>query len=167
MEGDLIISNASRGRNKDMLRRLQELSPRVVTVPITGDHESEVEALAKYGRADAYLDLSPPAAGASTHLRSAIVSLRKGGRVSLMGGLMDDISFPTREILFNDIALKGQWMYDAATVRDMIKLVESGVLDLTQVKVAGKFRLEEWEQAFDVAAQMKFDEMTVFSGWQG
>jgi hypothetical protein len=33
------------------------------------------------------------------------------------------------------------------------------------VKVAGKFRLEEWEQAFDVAAQMKFDEVTVLSGF--
>jgi threonine dehydrogenase-like Zn-dependent dehydrogenase len=82
-----------------------------------------------------------------------------------MGGLMGDVIFPTAEIALNDISLNGQWMYDSTTVRDMIKLVESGVLDLTRVKVAGKFRLEEWEQAFDVAAQMKFDEVTVLSGF--
>lgn len=75
---------------------------------MTGDHDNLVKALTKTGRPDAFLDLSPPAALTSSHLKSAIVSLRKGGRVSLMGGLMGDMSFPTGEIVFNDIELKGQ-----------------------------------------------------------
>lgn len=56
-------------------------------------------------------------------------------------------------------------MYSATAVRDMIKLVESGVLDLSKVNIAGKFDLKDWEQAFDIAANMRFDEMTVLSGW--
>ena len=161
----LTLENRTRGRNEKMLRHLEDLSPRVRTVKMTGDHDNVVKDLTKYGRPDALLDLSPPAGLSSNHLKSAIVSLRKGGRVSLMGGLLGDMKFPTGEIVFNDIELKGQWMYSPSVIRDMIKLIESGVLDLSRVTIAGKFDLEQWEQAFDVAANMRFDEMTVLSGW--
>ena len=126
--------------------------------------DSLTRSLIKHGRADAYLDLSPPAALGSTHMKSAIRALRKGGRVSLMGGLMGDITIPG-EVVFKDIELKAQWMYAPSNIRDMIKLVESGVLDLSQITVAGKFALETWEEAFDVASKMKFDELTVVSSW--
>lgn len=154
------------GRNKDMMGRLEGLSPRVRTVAMSDDHDAMVEELTKHGRADAYLDLSPPAALSSAHLKSGIVALRKGGRASLMGGLFGDKLFPTAEIVFNDITLKGQWMYGRDAVRDVIKLVESGVLDLSQIKVAGKFGLEQWEDALDTAAGMKFDEVTVMTAWK-
>jgi threonine dehydrogenase-like Zn-dependent dehydrogenase len=147
-----------------MLDRLAKLSSRVVTAPMTDDHDSLVKALTKNGLADAYLDLSPPAIS-SGHLKSAIMALRKGGRVSLMGGIMADLALPMGAIVFNDIELKGQWMYSSTVVRDMLKLVESGVLDLSKIGVAGKFGLDQWEQAFDVAASMRFDQVTVFSAW--
>jgi threonine dehydrogenase-like Zn-dependent dehydrogenase len=149
-----------------MLKYLENLSPRVRTVKLTGDHDTMVKDLMKDSRPDAMLDLSPPAGLSSNHLKSAIVSLRKGGRASLMGGLLGDMKFPTGEIVFNDIELKGQWMYSPSVIRDLIKLIESGVLDLSKVRTVGKFDLEQWEQAFDVAANMKFDEMTVLSGWR-
>lgn len=158
----MIMTKTTRGRNEEILKKLEKLSPRVITVQITGDHDSQVAALAKYGKADAYLDLSPPAAVGSTHMKTAIVSLRKGGRASLMGGTMGDMVFPTGHIVFNDIELKGQWMYQPSDISDMIKLVETGVLDLNQIKVT-HFGLEQWEEALDTAAQMKFDEMAVFS----
>ena len=153
------------GRNKNALRRLEELSPRIRTVPISGDHDAELRALTRFGPTDAFLDLSPPMATESTHLKSAIRSLRKGGRVSLMGGVSGDFTFPYRELVFRDITLKAQWMYDAAAVRDMIKLVEAGIFGLNHVKLAGKFAFEQWEQAFEVAAGQKFDEATIISGW--
>lgn len=161
----LTLFHNCRGRNEKMLPHLENVPPRVMTVSMTGDHDSLVKELTKHGRPDAYLDLSPPAALSSSHLKSAIMSLRKGGRVSLMGGLMSDMKFPTGEIVFNDIELKGQWMYSATVVRDMIKLVESGVLDLSQVHVARRYQLEQWEQAFDGAANMRFDDITVLSRW--
>ena len=153
------------GRNVDTLRRLEEMSERVRTVRTGGGGDEEVEALKKFGEADAFLDLSPPGAAESAHLKSAIRALRKGGRVSLMGGPEGDVAFPYRELVFKDVLLKAQWMYHADTARDLIKLVKSGMLRLDQVRVAGRFALEEWEMAFEVAVGMRFDEVTVMSGW--
>lgn len=149
------------GRNKETLRRLQELSPRIHTAEISGDHEAEMKELSRFGPADALLDLSPPAAAQSTMLRSGIKSLRKGGRVSLMGGIFGDMALPLFDFVFKDLAMKGQWMYGPEIVRDFIKLMESGVMSFEPVKVAGKFGLEQWKGAFDVAAGMRFDEVTV------
>lgn len=131
---------------------------------MTDDHDSLIKALTKHGLADAYLDLSP-AGISSGHLKSAIMALRKGGRVSLMGGIGADLALPMETIVFNDIELKGQWMYSARMVRDMVKLVESGVLDVSKIEVAGEFGLEQWEQAFNVAASMRFDQVAIFSAW--
>ena len=72
------------GRNKDSLSRLESMSPHIHTALISGDHDAEIKELARFGAADALLDLSPPAAAQSTFLRSGIKSLRKGGRISLM-----------------------------------------------------------------------------------
>lgn len=153
------------GRNKQALQRLKDLSPRVTTVTMSGDVEEEVRALTQFGPVDAFLDLAPATASDSTHLTSATRSLRRGGRLCLMGGRFDDVSFSYPELLLKEILIKGQWMYDASIVRDMIKLVESGVLDLTQIKVAGQFTLEQWEKALDVAAEMMFDQVTIMSAW--
>ena len=151
------------GRNEEALARLKELSPRIRTAAISGDHEAEVKELAVFGPADALLDLSPPAAAQSTMLRSGIKSLRKGGRVSLMGGVFGDMALPLFDFVFKDLTMKGQWMYGPDIVRDFIKLLESGVMSLDHVKVAGSFALAEWETAFEVAEKMRFDEVTVFT----
>lgn len=151
------------GRNQDSLRRLQELSPRIHTATISGDHEAEMKELAQFGPADALLDLSPPAAAQSTMLRSGIKSLRKGGRVSLMGGIFGDMPLPLFDFVFKDLTMKGQWMYGPEIVRDFIKLMESGIMSFEHVSGAGKFGLEEWKEALDVAAKMKFDEVTVIA----
>lgn len=153
------------GRNTQALQRLKELSPRVTTVSMSGDVEEEVKALTRLGPADAFLDLSPATATDSTHITSAIRSLRKGGRVSLSGGRMDNVSFPYQEVMAKEIMIKGQMMYESPIVRDLIKLVESGTLDLGQIKLVGRFALEQWEKALDTAAAMMFDQVTVLSGW--
>lgn len=122
--------HACRGRNEQMLDRLAGLSSRVVPVPITDDQDGLVKALTKDGPVDAYLDLSPPGIS-SGHLRSAIKALRKGGRVSLMGGIGADLPWDMGTIVFNDIELKGQWMYSSTVVRDMVKLVASTFVPIT------------------------------------
>lgn len=151
------------GRDKDYLPRLQNLSPRIHTALITGDHEAELKELAQFGPADALLDLSPPAAAQSKMLRSGISHLRKGGRSGLEGGTLGDMPLPSFDFVFKDPTMKGQWMCEPGAVRDFIKLVQSGFLSLKHVEVPGKFGLEQWEEAFDVAAGMKIDEVTVFS----
>ena len=46
-------------------------------------------------------------------------------------------------------------MYDRSDIVGLIKLVETGVLKIGQsdgVKIVGKYGLEDWKTAFDVAA---------------
>lgn len=77
------------GRSKDSLAYLKERVPhpeRVETVAITGDVMGDCKELQKYGPIDAFFDIGPPEAHASTHLKSAILALRHSARISLMAG---------------------------------------------------------------------------------
>ncbi|KAH8890931.1 alcohol dehydrogenase [Thozetella sp. PMI_491] len=152
------------GRRAEALEALKQLSDRVHAVKIMGDEAAEIAALAKFGKADAVLDLSPAAAAGSTHLRSAILSLRPGGRVALMGGLRGDITLPQHQFLMmNEITLKGKWMYSREDVQLFIKLIERNVLGLDGIKVKGKFPLDRWEEAFDTVAGAAFDEVVAIT----
>jgi D-arabinose 1-dehydrogenase-like Zn-dependent alcohol dehydrogenase len=99
------------GRNEEKLAKLVEdirsRSPgaNIGAVQITGNEDNDVSALKSYGAVDAVLDITPSEASLSTHTRSAIKALRRGGRVSLMGSTKN-ISVP--EILVNNITLKGR-----------------------------------------------------------
>ncbi|KAI9875681.1 MAG: hypothetical protein M1830_008120, partial [Pleopsidium flavum] len=100
--------------------------------------QADGEALQRFGTVDGFLDISPPTAAKSTHIKSCILALRHSGRVSLMGGL------------------RGKWMYDREAVRALIKMVEVGLLRLGEragLKVIGKFALEDWDSAFTAAEE--------------
>lgn len=141
------------GRNVDALEKLKVLDPRIETVQMTGDLHTEMAALKKFGKIDAFFDISPAQAQQSTHIKSAIMSLRHEGRVSLMGGFVDDIPLPHRFIMRYDITLRGKWMYSRADILAFQGLLANGNLDLHKfVKILGKYKLENWEEAFEVAA---------------
>lgn len=109
---------------------------RVETVRITGDVEGDARALRRAcaglgtgrqedgdvdsseegeededegdeGWADVFFDISPPQAEGSTHLASAFRALRRGARVSLMGGVMGDLAVPYGIVMHKDITIKG------------------------------------------------------------
>ena len=146
------------GRNKDALARLKQKVPhpeRVHTVPITGDVLADCAALKQHwGEADAFFDISPPEAQKSTHFKSAILALRHSGRVSLMGGLLEDLPIPHRAIMRKNLRLQGKWMYERSDIADMFKLVEGGMLKLGAeggAESVGEYSLEQWEEACDMA----------------
>lgn len=144
------------GRNVEVLEKVAATSERIEAVPITGNLQKDVEALKKLGAADAFLDISPPAAAKSTHLKSGILSMRHSGRVSLMGGYREDIVIPYGVVLHKNLVLKGKWMYNREDIGMLVKMIEIGVLKLGEgagCKVVGKFGLEDWKTAFDVAAE--------------
>lgn len=144
------------GRNVEKLKKLADSygkGGRVEIVPITGDAQQEAAALGAFGPIDAFFDISPPEAGNSTHLRSAIVALRHGGRVSLMGGITGDVSIPYGLVMQRDIQLKGKWMYERSDVTALIQMVRTGILRLDKVEVVGEFALADWEKAFEVTAK--------------
>ncbi|KAI4153050.1 MAG: hypothetical protein LQ340_002537 [Diploschistes diacapsis] len=145
------------GRNEMALAELKKLAEpgRVEIVKISGDVQEDVNALAKFGPLDVYFDISPTVASKSSHIKAGFMCLKSGGRMSLMGGIRDNLDLPYSQISFKNITIKGTFMNTTQQARDLIKTVERGVLKVGSragQKVCGKFRLEDWEEAFNVAA---------------
>lgn len=146
------------GRNRDSLADLKARMPqseRLSTVAITNDMEADLAALkaAAGGEADVYLDIGPREAITSTHFKSAILALRRFGHVSLMGGYLHDVPSPHFLIVRNNIRLQGKWMYERSDILDFFKIVHAGLLDLSVCQVQGEFGLEDFKEAWDVAAE--------------
>ena len=65
----------------------------------------KIAALASFGPADAYLDISPPETADTTHVKAGIMSLRQRGRISRMGSFLGDVAIPHRVVMRKDIKL--------------------------------------------------------------
>ncbi|MCJ1330134.1 hypothetical protein MMC10_006816 [Thelotrema lepadinum] len=145
------------GRNEAALERVRGVDPtRVKTVKMTGNLETELEALKAFGPIDAFFDISPPMAQNSTHFKACIASLRRNGRASLMGGMHGDLSIPFRAVMHKNLTLKGKWMYEREDIAGFMRLIHSGLLKLGPKagnEIVGKFGLEGWKEAFDLAAE--------------
>ncbi|KAI1102838.1 alcohol dehydrogenase GroES domain-containing protein [Jackrogersella minutella] len=145
------------GRNETALADLKKLAEpgRVETVKISGDVEEDINALGKFGPLDLYFDISPRPASKSSHIKAGILSLRAGGRVSLMGGIPGDIDLPYWHVSYKGLTIKGTFMNTTQQAKELIKLVERGVLKIGSragMEVVGKFKLEDWDEALDTAA---------------
>ena len=66
--------------------------------------------------------------------RTAAMTVREFGRVSLMGGVGmlggDDLALPYPWLMRTGITVRGQWMYPATANRSMANLIRSGLIDL-------------------------------------
>jgi NADPH:quinone reductase-like Zn-dependent oxidoreductase len=142
------------GRNEKELERVKSIDPvRVETVQIVGDVAAEVKALQAFGTIDAFFDISPPFAAESSHLKSAFLALRRGGRLSFMGGLRE-VTLNTTVMMHRNIQIKGKWMYERDDIRLLIRMVERGILRIGKRPGAKELRifpLEGWSEAFDLA----------------
>ncbi|KAI0107120.1 GroES-like protein [Nemania sp. FL0031] len=145
------------GRNKEVLAKLKANIPRVETVVITGDVEKDAQAIQAFGLADAFIDFSPHSLHSEpSHIKSALFSLRKRGRVALMGGLSSSITIPYFLMILKSLEIKGKWMYTRAEIRNLVKMVEVGTLKIGKGaghEVNGKFKLEDYETALETAAK--------------
>ena len=143
------------GRNMTTLRRVAQHNPRVYPVQLKGNVEEDTAMLQQFGKVDAYIDISPATASNSTHVRSCLMALKPYGKASLMGVIHGDIAIPYIVAMFKNLTIRGQFMYEREDVRGIIKLVEAGVLKLGKSagqEVVGQFPLEEWQKAFEAAA---------------
>ncbi|MCJ1359636.1 MAG: hypothetical protein MMC33_009638 [Icmadophila ericetorum] len=146
------------GRNKETLKSLSARDDRIVVVPISGDVATDLQALQEHDPADVFFDISPRGAAKSSHLMAGMLSLKHAGRVSLMGGIREDVTIPHSMFVHKNITLKGKWMYEPSEVRELIAMVETGVLPLGRklgVDVVGKFKLEDSEEAFKKAKDLR------------
>lgn len=143
------------GRNVAVLEKLKARFPGVHIVPNTGDVQADTAALRALGPIDAYLDLSPPQASSSSHVRSCFLSLKQYGQASLMGFIHSDLSLPYSHAVGNNLTIRGRFMYERADVKALIQLAESGLLKLGEAggyDIRGNYGLEEIEECFRTTA---------------
>jgi threonine dehydrogenase-like Zn-dependent dehydrogenase len=141
-------------RNVDKLRELTAKHERIELVKLTGDVDEDSQALQKFGEVDAYLDFSPPAASKSTHILACLSALKMNAKASLMGGIRDLVSIPYSLIMYKNLQLRGKFMYGRGEVFQLVKMVESGLLQLGSgagLKVIGPYGLKDWDEAFTQA----------------
>jgi threonine dehydrogenase-like Zn-dependent dehydrogenase len=144
------------GRNRDALAQLRAHIPRVETVALTGDGEADTAAMRAFGPVDAYIDFSPFQAQNPTYIGAAIQALGPRSRVALMGAPPGDISIPYWHIVMNSIEIKGRWMYSRKEIRELVKMVETGVLKIGKPaghEIVAEFPLEEYEKALELATK--------------
>src|SRR5215469_15632368 len=102
------------GRNETTLEKLKESMPfpSLKTLRLESDEVKDTQALMKLLKgkpADVFIDFSPPAAGADdktpTHIATCIHALKRGGVVSLMGGIRGKVEIPYMEVLFKNLVV--------------------------------------------------------------
>jgi alcohol dehydrogenase len=145
------------GRNRAALDLLADrFGTRVSPVELTGDENTDRAAMtaAAGGPIDVVLDLLPPGAPSSV-ARAAAMTVRERGRVVLMGGVGmlggADLALPYPWIMRNSVTVRGQWMYPRTANVSLIRLIASGVLDLTAERVTC-FTLDQVNEALAHAA---------------
>jgi alcohol dehydrogenase len=145
------------GRNEAALADLESrFGDRIRTVKLTGDVDADRTAMqaASPDPIDVVLDLLPPNAPA-TAVRAAAMSVREYGRVVLMGGVgmldSDDLALPYPWLMLNSVTVRGQWMYPRTAIPQMIRLIRTGVLDLSHERVS-TFSLDDANDAVAHAA---------------
>jgi D-arabinose 1-dehydrogenase-like Zn-dependent alcohol dehydrogenase len=152
-------------RNVELMKRQMESLPagRIKMVPNTGDVQADTAALKAAagpgGEIDAYMDISPLTAQSSTHVRSCFMALKSYGRACLMGILRDDLAMPYQLAVWKNLTIRGQYMYEQQDVRELIKMVENGVLKVGKpggFEPATKFSLDDFDASIDHAGANDF-----------
>jgi alcohol dehydrogenase len=141
------------GRNRTALEALARLGgPRVATVALSGDVDADAKALRAAGGCGAHMafDMVGGAQDANATL-AALKSLRRGGRLVLMGSMAVPLPISYLEAMLNNLEIIGQFMYPSDAFMRLIDLARAGLLDLSAIRVRS-FPLEALPEAMDAAA---------------
>ena len=82
---------------------------------------------------------------------AALKSLRRGGRLVLMGSMAVPLSISYLEVMLSNLEIIGQFMYPQDTFMRLIDLARAGLLDLRAIR-ARPFPLEGLPAAMEAAA---------------
>jgi alcohol dehydrogenase len=144
------------GRNARALEDLaRRLGPRVRPLQMTGAEADDRRRIgeAADGPIDLVLDFLPREASASQVL-AAVLAVRQGGRVVLMGGLRGaegDLALNYNWLMHNDVTVRGKWMYPREAIPRMVRMIRAGLVDLAQFDMT-EFSLDEANEAVAHAA---------------
>lgn len=150
------------GRRAQALTKLVELGAgRVRPVVLTGDGARDVAAIreAAGGGVDLAFDMVGHASDAGATL-AALRSLRRNGRLVLMGSMQVELPIPYGEMLLNNWELIGNFMYTRADYLALVSLVASGQLSLDALDVTA-YPFAQLEAAIDRAGEAQGLQCTV------
>jgi alcohol dehydrogenase len=141
------------GRNRLALEGLARRGgSRVATVALSGDVEADAKALraAAGGGAQMAFDMVGGAQDPNPTL-AALKSLRRGGRLVLMGSMGVPLPISYLEVMLNNLEILGHFMYPQDTFMRLIDLSRAGLLDINAIR-ARSFRLDALPSAMEAAA---------------
>jgi alcohol dehydrogenase len=141
------------GRNATTLDALANAAGRrVVPVPLGGDLQTDIASLraATGGGAEIGFDMVGQAHDANATL-AALHSLRRGGRLVLMGSMTTPLPLPYGEVIRNNWEIIGQFMYPAHAYRSLLGLLRAGLLNISAIRPR-RFPLAALPAAMDAAA---------------
>jgi len=124
------------GRNRVALEAVARAGgSRVSSVALTGDVQADAGALrtASGGGAQMAFDMVGQAKDPNATL-AALDSLRRGGRLVLMGSMTAELPIPYTAVMLNNLEILGQFMYPAGAYRRLLDLLRSGLLDMSPIR---------------------------------
>jgi alcohol dehydrogenase len=124
------------GRNQAALDAVARAGgPRVLTVKLTGDAQKDARQLRAVSDGGAHMafDMVGQARDPNSTL-AALHSLRRGGRLVLMGSMTTDLPIPYTTVMLNSWEIIGQFMYPASAYRRLLELLRSGLLDIRAIR---------------------------------
>lgn len=135
---------------------------RVIPVPLSGDAESDTETIRKAagGSIDAALDIVGAKSAAATG--SVLRSLRRGGRLAMMGSCSEPLRIGFGEMLANDWLIAGQFMYPKDAPTRLVQLAVSGQLRLDVVRPR-LYPFADLPKAMNEAVAMRGLELTALT----
>ena len=157
--GARVIAVGRNGQRLSQMASVFESTGRLKTVTLSGDMETDTEALSRAAGsakgADKYLDFSPPESAGSKHIESCLRSLRPGGKCVMMGAVFSNVDVPYAIIVQKSLTLQGRFMFFHHHAKQTINLVETGLLKLGPRPGSGMkmqcFNLDEIQNALDQA----------------
>jgi alcohol dehydrogenase len=142
------------GRNEAALDAVSRAGGRrVVPVRLSGDVQADAASLrtAAGGGAQIAFDMVGQAGDAGATLAS-LKSLRRGGRLVLMGSMTVPLQLSYSDIMRNDWEIIGQFMYPAGAYRRLIGMLRTGLLDISAIRPV-TFPLAALPEAAEAAAK--------------
>ena len=140
------------GRNSKVLEEIARVAGnRVYPVTLTGNVDTDVAALRSAARGGAHFafDMVGRAQNPEATL-AGLKSLRRWGRLVLMGSMTVPLPLTYAEVMLNNLEIIGHFMYPANVFLKLQALVRSGLLDLTAIEVQ-RFGLADLPAAMDAA----------------
>lgn len=120
------------GRNLELLKRVQAISPERIEIHQLGDLPTDAWAkeLTDGLGVDVVIDALGPGAPQSTMLE-ALAALRRGGVQVNVGAVAGDVPIDLHYLMDNDIQLQGSVWFTAGQGQEMADLVEAGAVDMS------------------------------------